>query len=298
MFDFCNRVDLKKINKRIMEKLIYAGALDNLGPHRASIMATLPEAIAAADQHAKAESHGQSDMFGLLTTEPEQVEQAFVKVPPWPEKVWLDGEKDTLGLYLTGHPINQYLQEIRHYCTGRLVDLKPTNKDVVSYAVGLVLGVRVMTNKRGRRWGIVTLDDKSARIDVRFFPDLFEQYEEILQSDRILVVSGQVSFDEFSGGNTIGARDAMDIVQAREKNAKWLSMQFDSSWCNASTLAKLQAILTPYQGGSCPVQAHVVHPDAEVTLALGAQWYVTPEDQLLFELQQQFGKEHVELVFH
>ncbi len=298
LFDFCAKVDTKRINKRVLEKLVYAGALDNLGPHRASIMATLPEAISAADQHAKAEAHGQSDMFGLLTTEPEQVEQAFAKVPPWSEKVWLDGEKVTLGLYLTGHPINQYAQEIKHYCTGRLIDLKPTHKDVVSYAVGLVIGVRVMTNKRGRRWGIVTLDDKSARIDVRFFPDLFEQYEEILQSDRILVVSGQVSFDEFSGGNTIGARDAMDIVQAREKNAKWLSMQFESSWCNASTLAKLQAILAPYQGGSCPVQAHVVHPDAEVTLAFGAQWYVTPEDQLLFELQQQFGKEHVELVFH
>ena len=298
LFDFCAKVDIKKINKRILEKLVYAGALDTLGPHRASIMATLPEAIAAADQHAKAESHGQSDMFGLLTTEPEQVQQAFANVAKWAEKVWLDGEKLTLGLYLTGHPINQYLEEIKHYSTGRLIDLKPTNKDQTSFAVGLVLGVKVMINKRGRRWAIVTLDDKSARIDARFYPDLFEQYEEILQPDKILLISGQVSFDDFSGGNTIAARDAMDIVQAREKNVKCLSMQLESDWCNAATVAKLQAILAPYQGGSCPVQTRITHPDVEVSLAFGVQWYVSPEDQLLFELQQLLGTQQVALEFH
>ncbi|MFT4938795.1 MAG: DNA polymerase-3 subunit alpha [Paraglaciecola sp.] len=298
LFDFCAKVDLKRVNKRVLEKLVYAGALDSLGPHRASLMASLPNAIAAADQHAKAESFGQSDMFGLLTTEPELVEQAFVNVPHWPEKVWLNGEKETLGLYLTGHPINQYLDEIKHYSSARLIDLKPTNKDQVSFAVGLVLSVRVMTNKRGRRWAIVTLDDKSARIDVRFFPDLLEQYEEILQVDKILVISGQVSFDDFSGGNTISARDAMDIVQAREKNAKWIQIQLESHWCNASTIARLQEVMQPYQGGSCPVQAHVLHPDAEATLTFGAQWYVNPEDELLYELQQLLGKPQVKLEFH
>ncbi|MEC7284857.1 MAG: DNA polymerase III subunit alpha, partial [Pseudomonadota bacterium] len=115
LFDFCAKIDIKRVNKRVLEKLVLAGAMDNLGPHRASLMASLPEALAAAGQHAKAESFGQSDMFGLLTTEPEDVKQAFADVPEWPEKVWLEGEKDTLGLYLTGHPINQYAEELRYY---------------------------------------------------------------------------------------------------------------------------------------------------------------------------------------
>lgn len=298
VFDFCAKVDIKRVNKRVLEKLVWSGAMDNLGPHRASIMATLPEALAAADQHAKAESHGQSDMFGLLTTEPEQVEKAFANVPEWPEKVWLDGEKETLGLYLTGHPINQYAKEIRHYSTGRLVDLKPTGKDGSAVAVGLVLGVRVMTNKRGRRWAIVTLDDKSARMDARFFPDMFEKYEELLQPDKILLITGQVSFDDFSGGNTISGRDAMDIVQAREKNAKWIELEVQSDWCKPPTVSKLQTILQEYQGGSCPVQMRVLHPDAEVTLAFGAQWYVTPEDELIYELQQLLPEQKVNLQFH
>ena len=306
LFDFCAKVDLKRVNKRVLEKLVLSGAMDNLGPerkedeepHRASIMASLPEAIAAADQHAKAESFGQSDMFGLLNTEPEQVRQAFADVPMWPEKVWLDGEKETLGLYLTGHPINQYEKEIKHYSSGRLVDLKPTGKDGSAVAVGLVLGVRVMTNKRGRRWAIVTLDDKSARMDARFFPDMYEMYEEILQPDKILLITGQVSFDDFSGGNTISARDAMDIVQAREKNAKWIELEVESDWCEPQKVSKLQTILQEFQGGSCPIHMRVIHPDAEATFAFGAEWYVTPEDQLIYELQQFLSKPRVNLQFH
>ena len=298
LFDFCAKIDIKRVNKRVLEKLVLAGAMDNLGPHRASLMASLPEALAAAGQHAKAESFGQSDMFGLLTTEPEDVKQAFADVPEWPEKVWLEGEKDTLGLYLTGHPINQYAEELRYYTDGRLVDLKPTNKDQMASAVGLVLGVRVMTNKRGRRWAIVTLDDKSARIDVRFFPDMYEQFESVLETDRILLIKGQVSFDDFSGGNTITARDVMDIVQAREKNARALAINVDTQRLEPKIMSQMQSILQAFNGGSCPVQLAVTHPDVEVTLACGAKWYVTPEDQLLHDLKQCLGDKAVSILYH
>ena len=298
LFDFCAKIDVKRVNKRVLEKLVLSGAMDNLGPHRAALMATLPEAIAAAGQHAKAESFGQSDMFGLLTTEPEDVLQAFADVPQWPEKVWLEGEKDTLGLYLTGHPINQYADEIRYYTEGRLVDLKPTGKDQMASAVGLVLGVRVMTNKRGRRWAIVTLDDKSARIDVRFFPDMYEQFESVLETDKILLIKGQVSFDDFSGGNTITARDVMDIVQAREKNARALALNIDTQLLEPKKMSQMQSILQAFNGGSCPVQLAVTHPDAEVTLACGARWYVTPEDQLLHDLKQCLGDKAVSILYH
>ena len=298
LFDFCAKIDIKRVNKRVLEKLVLAGAMDNLGPHRASLMASLPEALAAAGQHAKAESFGQSDMFGLLTTEPEDVKQAFADVPEWPEKVWLEGEKDTLGLYLTGHPINQYAEELRYYTDGRLVDLKPTNKDQMASAVGLVLGVRVMTNKRGRRWAIVTLDDKSARIDVRFFPDMYEQFESVLETDSILLIKGQVSFDDFSGGNTITARDVMDIVQAREKNARALALNIDTQLLEPKKMSQMQSILQAFNGGSCPVQLAVTHPDAEVILACGARWYVTPEDQLLHDLKQCLGDKAVSILYH
>ena len=298
LFDFCSKIELKKVNKRVLEKLVLSGAMDNLGPHRAALMATLPDALAAADQHAKAESSGQSDMFGLLTSEPEEVAASFADVPEWPEKQWLDGEKETLGLYLTGHPINQYRDEIKHYCSGRLVDLKPTPRDGNVTAVGLVLSVRVLVNKKGRRWGIVTLDDKSARVDARFFPDDFEKYEEILQADKILVVSGSVSLDDFTGGHTITVREAMDNVQAREKHVKRLHITLAQDWTNAVNIQQLQTIMQPYREGTCPIAFTYLRDDAEAVLNVGANWFLTPADQLIHELRQLLGTEHVNLIFH
>ena len=298
LFDFCVKVDLKRINKRVMEKLVYAGALDNLGPNRAVLMATVPQAMAAAEQYAQAESFGQSDMFGLVSTEPSETKQQFVEVNEWSEKVLLEGEKETLGLYLSGHPINHYRQELKHYVHCKLVDIKPTRKDDNVSVAGLVLAVRVMINKRGQRWAIATIDDNSARVDVRFFPDAYERAEEILKADNIIVVSGQVSFDDFSGGNTIGARDVVDVVQAREKYLRSIFIKTNQQWCNDEQMTKLESLLLEYQGGSCPIRVHYTHEHMETTLALGARWYVTPKDELINDLQDLLGKERVTLEFH
>ena len=298
LFDFCAKVDIKRVNKRVLEKLVLSGAMDNLGPHRAAVMATIKDALNAATQHAKAELAGQADLFGVQIESEDDVTNAFANVPEWSEKVWLDGEKETLGLYLTGHPINQYLREIKQYTDGRLADLIPTNRDQFVSTVGLVIGVRVMTNKKGRRWGIVTLDDKSARMDVRFYPDMYEQFESVLVADNLLWVKGQVSFDDFSGGNTINAKDVLTIVQARSKYVKQLRISIPEKLCTLSTVAKVQGILQEYKNGTCPLHLHIEHEDAEVTIASGAQWCIEPEEQLLVELRHILGAEQVNLEFN
>ncbi len=286
LFDFCNRVDLKRLNRRVIEKLIQAGAMDKLGPHRASLMATLEEAMKAADQQAKAQAMGQDDLFGLLAPEPENSAKAFKQVPPWPDEVWLEGERETLGLYLTGHPINRYLAEIHHYCTARLVDFTPTRRDQTVHACGLVVNVRVLINKKNRRWALVQLDDKSARLDVRFFPEQFENFEHLLQKDKVLVVSGQVSFDDFSGGLTMTGREVVEITQAREKCLKHLFVSVDSAQLTPDRLQKLRQVLTEHKAGTVPVRLRYQRPEGAVTLMLGTDWWVSPTDALLHQLKQ------------
>ncbi|WP_289075950.1 DNA polymerase III subunit alpha [uncultured Pseudoalteromonas sp.] len=302
LFDFCARVDLKRLNKRVTEKLIYAGALDQLGPEktqagRATLLASLKDAMRAADQHNKAEQLGQSDLFGLLAIEPEEVEQAFIKATPLTDNQWLDGEKDTLGLYLTGHPINQYRRELRHYTSGKLVDLQPTNRDVLSTAAGLVISARTLINKKGNRWGLITLDDKSARIDVRLFPEQFEMYQEMLQVNNILVISGQVSFDNFSGGITMTAREINTIAQAREKRIKAIKMTLNMVQIEAGFFDKLQKVLEPYKMGTCPIKVYYQRPDALAQLTLGIEWCVTPSDDLIHKLSLMAAQD-VELEFN
>jgi DNA polymerase-3 subunit alpha len=307
LFDFCARLDLKKINKRVLEKLVKAGAMDSLGPkkiingkevpNRAVLFETLPEAIKAADQYAKAQAVGQNDLFGLINEEPEDTRQAFKDVPMWAEEVWLNGEKETLGLYLTGHPINRFLSEIKYYASGRLVSLQPTSKDKTTVAVGLVLGVRVMVNKRGRRWALVTLDDKSARMDIRLFPDDYDKFAELLISDAILVCSGQVSFDEYSGGITMTARDIMTVADARENYVTSVDINVNKTKAGKGFIEKFTEVLTPYKDGTCPVRLFYQRDEAKAMLELGVQWRVTPADPLLHELKTLLGDGDVTLRF-
>ncbi|MBA6231520.1 MULTISPECIES: DNA polymerase III subunit alpha [unclassified Colwellia] len=307
LFDFCARLDLKKINKRVLEKLVKAGAMDSLGPkkiingkevpNRAVLFETLPEAIKAADQYAKAQAVGQNDLFGLINEEPEDTRQAFKDVPMWAEEVWLNGEKETLGLYLTGHPINRFLSEIKYYASGRLVSLQPTSKDKTTVAVGLVLGVRVMVNKRGRRWALVTLDDKSARMDIRLFPDDYDKFAELLISDAILVCSGQVSFDEYSGGITMTARDIMTVADARENYVTSVDINVNKTKAGEGFIDKFTDVLTPYKDGTCPVRLFYQRDEAKAMLELGVQWRVTPADPLLHALKTLLGDGDVTLRF-
>ncbi|MEW6991264.1 DNA polymerase III subunit alpha [Colwelliaceae bacterium 6441] len=307
LFDFCARLDLKKTNKRVLERLIKSGAMDALGPkkmvngkeapHRAALFETLPEAIKAAEQHAKAQSLGQDDLFGLINEEPEDTRQAFKDVPMWQEEVWLDGEKETLGLYLTGHPINRYLDEIKKYASARLVGMQPSGKDRTATAVGLVIGVRVLVNKRGRRWALVTLDDKSARMDVRLFPDDYDTFAELLVSDAILVCSGQVSFDDYSGGLTMTGRDIMTIADARENYVTSLDIQVDRNVISETFIEEFTQVLSPYKDGTCPVRVFYQRDEAQAMLELGVQWRVAPADALLHQLKVLLGEDKIALKF-
>ncbi|OOF27695.1 DNA polymerase III subunit alpha [Salinivibrio sp. IB872] len=298
LFDFCARIDTKKVNKRVIERLIRAGAMDRLGPHRAAMMASLDDAIRAASQHHQAESYGQTDMFGVLTDAPEEVEHAYANVAPWPDKVWLEGERETLGLYLTGHPINSYRKELKHYVTWRLEDAHATKRDVVSTVAGLVIAARVMTTKRGSRLGILTLDDRSGRMEVMLFSDVLDKYLDLVEKDRILVVSGQVSFDDFNGGLKMTAREIMDISQAREKYARCLGISIMEEQIDAPFFERFHDTLAPYRSGTVPVNLYYQRRDARARLRLGAEWRITPADELIDNLKGLLGDEQVELEFN
>lgn len=305
LFDFCNRVDIKRVNRRVLEKLVQSGAMDSLGPikgslkgrlgeQRARLYATLPEAIKAADQHAKAQSIGQGDLFGLVNESPDDNQQSFAQAQTWPDEQWLMGERETLGLYLSGHPIDRYLPELKHLARCRLCDVQPTPKGGSVVLSGLVLAVRPMINKRnGKRWGIVTLDDGSARLDVMLYADTYEQYQDLLAPDLVLVVEGQVSFDDFSGGYRMTARNVMTITQARERHARGLKLQVGSQ----VEPEQLLNVLEPFSQGTCPVTLSLANQQAQGEMKLGVRWRVMPEDALLHQLGTLLGKEAVTLQY-
>jgi DNA polymerase-3 subunit alpha len=237
-------------------------------------------------------------MFGVLTEAPEAVEQKYTQVPPWPEKVWLEGERDTLGLYLTGHPISAYLKELSHYTSFRLNDATPTRRDQTVTLAGLVISAKVMTTKRGSRIGIISLDDRSGRMEAMLFSDVLDKYADLLEKDKILIISGQVSFDDFNGGLKMTVREFMDLATAREKYARSVLVSISQTQISDSFFERFSQIIEPHRAGIVPVHIYYQRSDARARLTLGTEWRVTPSDTLLDELKLLLGQDQVELEFN
>ena len=168
---------------------------------------------------------------------------------------------------------DQYEQEISHFVSSRIVDVKPGNsKDSRSIVAGLVIASRVMKNKRGDKMAFPTLDDKSGRLEISVFADTYEEYREHLIKDAVLVVEGDVSLDEYSGGLKMITRKIFSIAQARENYARLVSLQVSHTRVGQDFSERLKAILAPFRDGACKVR--MAGSDDWTTYAAGQRFHV------------------------
>jgi len=292
LFDFCHRVDMKKINKRTLEALIRAGAMDCLGIERADLMAQLPEAVQAAEQARSNRESGIMDLFG----EVEEVQRKPSKpVKPWSDEVRLKGEKDTLGLYLTGHPIDVYRPELKAFISQRINELTPTRRGVTTVFAGLVVDVANFPNRM-----MVTLDDGTARIEVSANHERFQRFKDIIQNEKVVVIEGEIyereGFDRPMGRLT----KAFSLNEIRQKRANSIQIKLNSEHLTKTLSQDLQKILIPYCNvdmcNHIPMQLQIDYPYASAEVHLGLNWKVAPQDELLAKLRDYFGKDliHIE----
>ena len=297
LFDFCRRVDLKKLNKRALEALIRAGALDEQGEHRAVLMASIEAAVAAAEQQARNADIGMVDLFGDVHEAGPAGEWA--EALQWTDDERLQGEKETLGLYLTGHPIDQYEGELGRFVHARLADLQPTRRGQNTTVAGLLLGHRIVKGQRGSR-AFMTLDDRTGRVEVTVFSDLLEQVRPLLQGEGVLVVEGEVSMDEYAGALKVVARQILPLAAARTQYSKGLELVLPVSiglrglhelteWLQAHRAA-------PDQPGA-PLRFRVRHPAAQALLQAAPGWRLTLNDALLRGLRQRLGQDGVTVLY-
>jgi len=290
LFDFCRRVDLRKINKRTFDALIKAGAFDSIAPHRASTMASLENALKQAEQLLRDKTRGQNDLFSMNSVDTYTIE--YIKIPEWSEQQRLLGEKETLGLYLTGHPIDYYLNELKNFTHGRIAELRPSAKTIVT--AGIIINLRVIQTKRGDRMAVVTLDDGTTPIDVLCFAENYQKYRELLIKDKLVIISGEVSIDDFNGGYRLLSRDIFSLDQARERYAKYLKIRLSPEF----DVAQLAPLLEKYRGGGrCRISVDYTRDNAKASLNLSDAWLVQPTDSLLDSLRDVFSKENIEMVY-
>jgi DNA polymerase-3 subunit alpha len=218
-------------------------------------------------------------------------------VPEWDEEQRLLGEKETLGLYLTGHPIERYRKELARFVSASIAQLKPTASQTVVVA-GLVIAIRTMNSRRGERIAFMTLDDRSGRLEIAVYSEAYQRFRDLLVKDRLLVVEGGVSVDEYSGGYRMSAEKIYDIDRARGVYAKGVEIDVQAGRAAADGVsAMLARILEPFREGRCPVWINYEGAGARARMALGREWSVNPTDELLHRLIEVAGPDGVRVIY-
>ncbi len=305
LFDLCQRVDLRKLNRRVLESLIRSGTFDELGANRATLAAQLPEALQLAEQHSRNDAAGQNDMFGLAATEKTPTRPLHIaKTPEWSQEERLRGEKETLGIYLSGHPLERIADELTALGVARLGSLAGGNSvlrrsnDRSLLIAGLVVSVRTRNANRGGRIAFVTLDDGTGRLEIRIFPEVYEQHRSLIIEDAILLTQGMLSWDEFNQSTRLNVERVLDWDTARAEYARRVLLRLDAQQCQAGALRQLASILAEYRAdGRCSVWIEYTGPQARVELAFGQNWRVKPSEALLKRLRELAGAENVTLLY-
>ncbi|PCI20211.1 MAG: DNA polymerase III subunit alpha [Piscirickettsiaceae bacterium] len=296
--DFANKIDLRKANKRVQEALIKSGALDAFDANRAQLMHNLPRVIKIAEQQSKTDSAGQNDLFGLATVSSDAKLQK-AELPEWPENIRLKAEKETLGLYLTGHPYDSVKNEMLSIVSGKLSSLLEMDIAVPqggkSYRAkgkpvtiaGLILDVRTRLTKRGSKIATIILDDSSARLELVAYTEPYEEYRDMLVSEQIVVIEGTLSFDDFAGQNRVTIQSVLTVEQAREKFAKSILLELNENAEESmdDVVAELHKTMAIFRGGDCPVKIKYACHNVMAAIGLAETWSVYPKDELINKLK-------------
>ncbi|HQS56974.1 MAG: DNA polymerase III subunit alpha [Gallionellales bacterium 35-53-114] len=300
IFDFCKRVDKRLVNRRSIEALIRGGAFDSISEHRHQIFASLDDALASAEQQARAAN--QNSLFG--DDEGADMPVQMKEVPYWSLREKLQQEKTSLGFYLSGHPYQEFAEELAPFIKQRLADVTPqtlpqggNNNRRASLAVllaGMVADVRIQQTRRGRM-AIVKIEDGSAQLEVTLFNELYEASRPWIKDGELLVVHGKATMDDYSGNMRVTGEEVMDLASARATFARRLDLGCAEQ--DASIVARLKELFTPYRGGKCPVVIHYRNQTGSAQLKLGEAWNVTLPDGLLSDLRGLLGEKNVRVVY-
>ncbi len=278
LLDFCKRVDSSKLNRRTLEALVSAGALDGLGSNRPSLLLQLPEVLKATEQLARERDAGQVSLFGSFSEAAPELKLELPETSDWPLSQKLAGERETLGHYLSGHPLDPYREELNALVgtdLGKLDQLwegaqssrgrgqrtggdaeggRQWRAEATVILAGQVVGMR----KRGDSQAFVHLEDGRGRIECAFFAEAFFEYQALLTRDRILVVEGGLREDEFSGGFSLRARRCWDYRQICAQHAQRLSLRLDLR--EPGLMQRIDGLLAQHRPGPTPLRYDLLLP--------------------------------------
>jgi DNA polymerase III subunit alpha len=225
------------------------------------------------------------------------VPRRWLEAPKWSEKEKLKYEQETLGLFLTGHPLHEYLSEIKQCVKSEIRDVKPTERHENITVAGYVSAIRTMRNKKGEKMAFISLDDPTGRLEVSLFAEVYAKNQDKVQKDTILIVEGSVSRDAFTEQHKMLARQIYSLDQLRQKQVKSMAIFFSHEKVRGNSVSTLEQDLLPFKGGNCRVQVVYQREGAKLTVSLGSGWRIKPDEALLVALRARTDIDQVDLLY-
>jgi DNA polymerase-3 subunit alpha len=291
LYEFCERVDLQRVNRRVVESLIKCGAFDSLHSVRSSTMGALDQAMDMAQTIQKDRLSGQVSMFGTFAGQHRGSEPSMPNIPEWNQRQKLVMEKEALGFYISGHPMDAYVKEMRSFAIVDSDSLAEKEDGIQIMLCGINAGLKEITTKRGERMAFLTLEDRHGAVEVVIFADVYQSSGQLLDGEDPLLIAGTIQKEET--GAKIIAQQLLNLLDAKEHLTQEIHVKLPLEKLNKDTLEDLKAILERYKGG-CKAYVHLcTDSQCETVIRLGDKLRVKPDRRMIEEVNRYFGGEVV-----
>ena len=294
MFQFCEAVDTRLLNRRVLESLIKSGAMDSLGARRAQLYAVIDRSIERAQKGQRERTSPQHGLFAAGGAQPETLlaNELLPDLEEWPEHELLAAEHATLGFYISGHPLAKHAGRLKELSVVDLGAIEGRRSGEEMSVAGILVNIRPMRSRRGDRWAIFTLQDMTGMLELLAFPEAFGRLEGILRAGTPLLIKGRVNVEEV--GTRVVVMDARPLEDVTETAPSLMRVRVDLGRMDEFTLDRLQELFSR-RPGPCPVTFELLSPDGSVA-TLEAHQRVRPDCALVEAVREMCGPDAVEVL--
>ena len=291
IYQFCDHIDTRLLNKRVLESLIKSGAMDSLGSRRSQMFAVIDRSMEKAQRRQREKTSGQHGLFGGASAAPEPVDEPLPDLEEWPEHETLAAEFATVGFYISGHPLSKFGSKLAELGAIDLAAVEGRRNGEEITVAGIVVATRTMRSRKGERWGILTLQDMTGVLEILAFPESFARLETVFKSNAPLILKGRVNVEE--AGTRLAVMDARKLEDMGQRPPSVMRVRVNLETVDPSVLDELKELFTN-KPGPCAVAFDLVSPEGSVA-TLRADQRVRPDQELVREVCRLCGDDAVQL---
>jgi DNA polymerase-3 subunit alpha len=291
IYQFCDHVDTRLLNKRVLESLIKSGAMDSLGSRRSQLFAVIDRSMEKAQRRQREKTSGQHGLFGGASAAAEPEDEPLPDLEEWPEHETLASEFATVGFYISGHPLSKFATKLADLGAVDLATVEGRRNGEEITVAGIVVAMRSMRSRKGERWGILTLQDMTGVLEILAFPESFARLEAVFKSNAPLVLKGRVNVEE--AGTRLAVMDARKLEDMGQRPPNVMRVRVNLETVDAGVLDELKELFA-HKPGSCSVAFELVSPEGAVA-TLRADQRVRADQELVREVCRLCGDNAVQL---